>query len=317
VIEQLERHPGIDRITEATGAPISIDGVSVAAAAYAPVRGPALLVAVSGRLPAADGEIALGSSTMRLIGTRAGALVPVRFASPARPARTALLRVVGTVALPTGVGDGEIGLGTGALLTLAGYEHAACSHNAANVRCVHSILGRLAVLASGAPGSTGHAAITRVISVDQDYVGTPVIPTSLVNFGEAVNFPLILGIILAIFGAATLAHLLIVSVDRRRREMGLLKALGFVSRQVGATVYWQATTVTLVGLVIGVPLGIALGRVIWKAFALNIGVVPDPVVNLWVVAALMAAVLGGAAVLAIGPAFAAARARPGRLLRTE
>ena len=56
--------------------------------------------------------------------------------------------------------------------------------------------------------------------------------------------------------------------------MGLLKALGFVSRQVGATVYWQATTVTLVGLVVGVPVGIALGRVIWRAFALNVGVVP-------------------------------------------
>ena len=137
------------------------------------------------------------------------------------------------------------------------------------------------------------------------------------NFGEAVDFPLILGLILAIFGAATLTHLLIVSVGRRRREMGLLKALGFVSRQVGATVYWQATTVTLVGLVVGVPVGIALGRVIWRAFALNVGVVPDPLVDLWVIVGLGVAVLVGALVLAIGPALAAARARPARLLRVE
>jgi len=106
-------------------------------------------------------------------------------------------------------------------------------------------------------------------------------------------------------------------VGRRRREMGLLKALGFVSRQVGATVYWQATAVTLVGLVVGVPVGVALGRVVWRAFALNIGVVPDAVVEVGLIAGLVAAVMAGAFVLAVGPAMAAARARPARLLRVE
>ena len=317
VIQLLERHKGIDRITLATGAPISIDGVRVQAAAYSTVRGPALLVAVSGRLPVRLGEIALGSSTMRLIGTHTGAVVPVRFASLAGHARTAPFRVVGTAALPTGVGDGELGLGTGAVLSLGGYEHAACPHGAANKKCVESILGNGAVMASATHGGAGHEAIERLISADQNYAATPITPTTLVNFGEAVNFPLILGVVLAIFGAATLTHLLIVSVGRRRREMGLLKALGFVSRQVGATVYWQATTVTLVGLVVGVPVGVALGRVIWRAFALNVGVVPEPVVDLWVIVGLGVAVLVGALVLAIGPALAAARARPARLLRVE
>jgi len=36
--------------------------------------------------------------------------------------------------------------------------------------------------------------------------------------------------------------------------MGLLKALGFVNRQIVATVAWQATAVALVGVVVGVPL---------------------------------------------------------------
>jgi len=317
VITSLERHKGIDRITLATGAPITIDGFSVQAAAYAPVRGPPLLVAVSGRLPVRPDEIALGSSTMHVIGAGAGDVVPVRFRAPGGHARTVPFRVVGTVALPTGVGDGEVGLGTGAVLTLRGYEHAVCPHGTVNEKCDGSILGNSAVLASATQGGPGHVAIERVISADRNYDGTPITPTALVNFGEAVDFPLILGIILAIFGAATLTHLLIVSVGRRRREMGLLKALGFVSRQVGATVYWQATTVTLGGLVVGVPIGIALGRVIWKAFALNVGVVPEPVVDPSVIVGLGAAVLVGALVLAIGPAVAAARARPARLLRVE
>ena len=56
--------------------------------------------------------------------------------------------MVGTAALPTGVGAGEVGLGTGAVLTLGGYEHAACPHGTANEKCVGSILGNAAVLAS-------------------------------------------------------------------------------------------------------------------------------------------------------------------------
>ena len=89
-----------------------------------------------------------------------------------------------------------------------------------------------------------------------------------------MNFPLILGCVLAVFGVATLLHLLVVSVVRRRREVGLLKALGFVNAQVAATVLWQATTVALVGIIIGIPLGIVVGRVVWNAFATNLGAVP-------------------------------------------
>jgi hypothetical protein len=43
----------------------------------------------------------------------------------------------------------------------------------------------------------------------------PTTPISLINFGEALNFPLIVGLMLALFGAATLLHLLVVSVARR------------------------------------------------------------------------------------------------------
>jgi hypothetical protein len=317
LVKELERHRGIDQITLVTGAPISINGVSIQAATYRSVRGSALVEPVTGRLPVHDGEIALGSSTIRRIGASVGGVVRVRFKSPSGRAPSASLRVVGTVVLPTGVGDGEVGLGTGAVLPLAGYEHAACPPGKAGVMCVHAIQNNLAVMASAAPGSAGHAAITRLVAANPFSSGTPITPTSLVNFGEAVNFPLILGVVLAVFGAATLAHLLIVSVGRRRREMGLLKALGFVSRQVGATVYWQATTITVVGVLVGVPVGLALGRVIWRAFALNIGVVPDPVINAGLIAGLVAAVLLGAFLLAVGPAFAAARARPARLLRSE
>jgi ABC-type lipoprotein release transport system permease subunit len=70
-----------------------------------------------------------------------------------------------------------------------------------------------------------------------------------------VNFPLIFGTVLILFGVATLVHFLTVSVIRRRRETGLLKALGFVCPQAAFAVFWQTTTVALAGIVIGVPAG--------------------------------------------------------------
>jgi ABC-type lipoprotein release transport system permease subunit len=170
-------------------------------------------------------------------------------------------------------------------------------------------------LARAVPGAKGKAAITHYVHTNSS-AQRPIIPTSLVNFGEAVNFPLILGLMLALFGAATLLHLLVVSVTRRRREVGLLRALGFVNHQVGAAVCWQATTVALVGVVIGVPLGVAAGQVAWKAFATNLGVVPVSVVSVGLIAALGAGVVVVANLLALAPALVAARSRSNQLLRT-
>jgi hypothetical protein len=66
-----------------------------------------------------------------------------------------------------------------------------------------------------------------------------------------------------------------------------------------------------------VPAGTVVGRLIWQAFAANLGVVAMPVASArtFAVAALGTLIL--AKVLAAGPALVAARARPANLLRTE
>jgi ABC-type antimicrobial peptide transport system permease subunit len=146
-------------------------------------------------------------------------------------------------------------------------------------------------------------------------VNFPRAPTDLVNFGEAVNFPLIFGLIVVLFGVATLFHLLLSSLSRRRQEMGLLKSLGFVRRQVALSVSWQTTTVAVIGIVLGVPLGIAAGRAVWTAFASNLGVVAIPVVSAWVIAAIALGTLAVANLLAVGPAIVASRAKAATLLK--
>ena len=116
----------------------------------------------------------------------------------------------------------------------------------------------------------------------------------------------------ALFGAATLLHLLVVGISRRRREVGLLKVVGFVNRQVASTVAWQATSLAVVGIVIGVPVGIVVGRAVWLTFANNLGAVPVSVVPVWLIGALIAAVLFGANLIALAPALIATRSRTAR-----
>ena len=317
LLTELERDPAIGRVTLASAPAIAVNHVSVRAVAATDVRGPMLLSAAQGRLPAGDDQIALGASTMRSTGARIGSLVPVTVTSPAGTPHTRQFRVVGLLAFPGDFGTG--GLGTGAALTSAGYIAAQCPPSSGQVRCLGAARARPpdVVLVRAVPGPVGRAALVRHIGRHYDDAYRPVVPASLVNFGESANFPLLLGGIVALCGLATLGHLLVVSVARRRTENGLLMALGMVRRQLAAIVFWQATTVAIAAIAVGIPLGIAAGQVIWRAFAVSIGVVPVPVVHAWLIGALAAGVLLTANALAAIPAMTTARSRPGQLLRTE
>jgi hypothetical protein len=226
-----------------------------------------------------------------------------------------LFKVVSQISFPEL--EGTVSLGTGALFTNNGFQDALlCPAGPGRAACQQQNTGS-GILASVVSGPLGRATINHYLDTYSSIATPAIIPTSLVNFGEAVNFPIIFGAMLAVFGAATLTHLLVVSVARRRREIGLLKVLGFVNRQVAFAVVWQATTIALAGIVIGVPVGVVAGRVIWKEFANNLGVVPVSVVPIWLVAVLGAGVLVAANLLALGPALVAKRSAPGRLLRAQ
>ncbi len=74
---------------------------------------------------------------------------------------------------------------------------------------------------------------------------------------------------------------------------------------------------TLVGIAVGLPVGVAADKVIGRLFATNFGVVPVPVVQPRLLTALVIGALAAANVLAAVPALPAARSHPGKLLRTE
>ena len=318
LLASLEGNKAVTAITEGVGAgDLDVNGKIVGGIAGTSVKGPLLFSTVAGNPPVGDDQIGLGVSTMRQLGARIGSVVDITFTTRSGAPHTEPYRVVSQVSFPQY--GGFVSLGTGMLLTTAGLIHVACPPGPQLALCRQQFAGHNfstgGVRVSFVPGPRGKAAMDRYLAAYPSITSEPLAPTSLVNFGEAVNFPLIFGAMLAVFGAATLAHLLVVSVSRRRREVGLLKVLGFVNRQVVSTVSWQATTLALVGVVIGVPLGLVVGRTVWDTFANNLGVVPVAVVPLLLTAAITAGVLVGANVIAITPALVATRSKPGDLLR--
>ena len=309
------RTRAIEQITLGAFVEINVNGSHVRTVAMTPVRGPALLSAVDGRLPRGDRDIMLGVATMRATGARLGGTVQVTVSDPEGTPHEARFRVIGRASLNAGTG----GLGNGAVMTTSAFIGAQCPPGPASPPA-SARSGRASatvVLVRAAPGPPGARRWPGTSASTASLTYRPAKPAVLVNFGESVNFPLLFGVALSLFGAATMVHLLLVSVTRRRRETGLLKSLGFVRRQVAAAVCWQATTVALVGIAIGAPIGIAAGRVLWRVFATNFGVVPVPVVQPLLLAALVLGVLVVANVLAAVPALLAARSHPAQLLRAE
>ena len=316
LLDRLRRDPAIDRVTVATEVEINVNGRNVRAVAVTAARGPALISAVDGRLPRGDQDIMLGATTLRSLGAQAGHTVQVTVNDPVTgAARTTPFRITGRASFAPSFVTG--GFGSGAALTVSALLHAQCPDG--GPACLRKAQQGLiySVLVHAAPGPSGAAALARYTSQYHGFVADQEQPTELINFGESVSFPLLFGVALSLFGAATLVHLLLVSVHRRRAEAGLLKVLGFVRRQVAAVISWQATAIILVGVVAGVPLGIAAGKVAWRLFATNFGVVPVPVVQAVPLVLLAAAALAAANLLAVLPALLAGRSRPADLLRAE
>ena len=128
---------------------------------------------------------------------------------------------------------------------------------------------------------------------------------------------MVLAGVLGGLAVATVGHTLVTTIRRRRRDLAVLKTMGFQRRQVSAAVAWQATTFAAAAALIGLPVGVALGRVAWLALADQLGIVPDvatPVVGVVLVGPAMVLI---ANLIALVPGWLAGRIPPAVALRAE
>jgi len=129
--------------------------------------------------------------------------------------------------------------------------------------------------------------------------------------------PMLLGGFLILLAIGAVGHGLASAVRRRRRDLAVLRSLGMTRWQTRFTVAAQATVVALVGLVFGIPLGIAAGRTGWRILA---DATPVLYVAPLAVIGVMVAIPGTVAIanlLAALPARRAARLRVNEVLRAE
>jgi ABC-type antimicrobial peptide transport system permease subunit len=131
------------------------------------------------------------------------------------------------------------------------------------------------------------------------------------------NLPLVLATLLAAFAALTLVHLLVTSIRRRRRDFAMLRALGFTARQLSVTVAALATTLVALALVVGIPIGLVLGRLLWRAFTHNLGILYRPVTPVLALVLIAPLAVLVANVVALASSRRARRVEPATVLHAE
>jgi putative ABC transport system permease protein len=135
-------------------------------------------------------------------------------------------------------------------------------------------------------------------------------PPSIHNLASTRTSPVLLTLLLAVALFLGLGLSIGLSVSDRRRDFAVFRALGLTRRQVRTSVRVQAATMILIGLIVGIPLGIAFGRQSWKAFANQLGVANDATIPTLALVVIALIALIAAMIAAAIPAARAARIRP-------
>lgn len=298
---ELEQVPGLEAVAELCYGPgLQVDGRTVAAMAFRPLLGTVEAEVVEGRVPSGPDEIALGAETLDVLGKGIGDTVTV-----AGPEATRDLEIVGQVVLPP-IGYGQP-LADGAVLTGEGNDPFFDLNNYYRY-----------FVARYAPDAD-QAVVARAIEDNPGLQRRPAgtIPADIDHLRQVSWVPVALAVLLAVLSLLAVGHALVSSVRRRRGELALLKTFGFTRGQVRISVAWQATALAVVGLALGIPIGLALGNVVWRTVAEGVGIATDSTVPVAALALMVPAALLSVGLVAFGPARSASRTIPAAALRSD
>jgi hypothetical protein len=284
--------------------------VSIESYTYAPVGGkrPAAVL-TAGRMPASPDEIVLAPTTAQEMHAKTGSVVRLTGGTPISKA----VRVTGIGFVPPGPHNGYA---DGAWLTPAGYDrifdgaHYGFKFHAATVSLragvdVQAAARRLDAVAAAIPGGKA-------------FTFTPPDPIPEVQEIQDLELlPVALSAFLALLAISAVGYALSMAVGRRRHDLAVLRALGITRRQARLVVTTQASLLALIGLMFGVPLGIAVGRAIWRTVAGFTPLAYHPPVALLALLLIAPAALLAANALAAWPQRRAARLQAGQILRSE
>ena len=245
---------------------------------YQPARGNLAPTLIAGRIPRTGDEIALGRLMAATLHTKVGGRVDVDLAG----ARHRFL-VTGLVMVPDLAGNGGLGQdGLVTLPTLQGMDRSVKVTNA------------LAAVRPGAPPGTLERVWRRALqweSSDPLPSWLRSRPTAIVNIIRIRSTPALLAGVLGALGALTIASAVWSSVGRRRRDLAILRSMGAGRGFILRATSWQAVALVVIPVILGLPVGAAIGGRVFRLFADAMGVING--------AAIPTTELGGAVVAAL------------------
>ncbi len=145
----------------------------------------------------------------------------------------------------------------------------------------------------------------------------PAPPGEVQELKDVATLPIALSGFLVLLALGAVGHALATAVRRRRDELAVLRALGITRLQARTVVLTQASVLALIALTFGMPLGLLVGRSLWRAVAASTPLAYHPPLAVWALLLIVPAVLSAAYVLAAWPGHRAARMRSGQILRAE
>jgi hypothetical protein len=261
------------------------------------VQGSMRFVTLHGRGPDGDDEIALGPRTADVLNKGIGDTVTVG------PSGTRM-KVVGITLLaqtPHSSFDEGGWVKAGALPALTG---------AGDDEIEVSVLIRVR-------GSASVPSVQAALAGKGLDAELPSVPPDVANLSNVRSLPLVLAGFLALLGVGAVAHALLTGARSRSHDLAVLRALGLTPRQAGACVTWQAAVIGVVALAVGVPVGVVVGRQVWRLLADSLSFVYVGPLSGIALVVVTPVVLAALAVLAVWPAHAAARLRTAEVLRSE
>jgi hypothetical protein len=305
---------------------VEVDGVGVPTYSVVDVSdraGPISFVLVSGRAPGAAGEAAIGPSTAKLLGVHVG--------DWARIADRARVHIVGEALFPTDV-HSEFDEGLWLLpkefnsvvppnTAAEPDEEVVLRFPTAGGQEASALRAATAYNAGKAPPPSPLDHVLAVLGGPNSPLGQNAqpanIPLELTNLGDIAVLPTLLGLFLALLALAALSFVLVISGRTRRQECAVLRAIGLGPRATRSIVYWQATAIAIVGLVVGLPLGVVVSRWGWQEITGRVPIVYVAPFAFVVVGLAIPAALVLANAVATWPARWISSVKPADALRAE
>ena len=291
---------------------LTIDGRRVAAIGIDQLHGKGFLTMLAGHPPAAPGQIVLGARTLARLHKQIGQTVRVG---------RSRLKIVGSAVFASFsvAGGSATDLGSGAAVVATALSRPNPPFCASRNTCYNFFLLRFR------PGTDlvqARAQLERAVTRAHCPPGLCLVtrfqqPADIQNYSGVRDTPFVLGLVLSLLAIGTLSHVLFTAVSRRRRDLAVLKTLGMRRTQLMGVVAWQASTLAVAGVIIGVPLGTVAGRWLWALFARSVGIAPGASIPVLIVLTVVPATLLVANLLAAMPGWTAARIRPAAVFRAE